>query len=303
MEQEYNSSTTVDRRALRDKALKLTESRVVLTGTPTQVIGAVKLRRNSVPAHAFSTMTMDPTETYVGHLQELQRGEMLKTSIDQRFCENAALGLGMLPREGEEGSVPMSLCLHPQTPPGQYNATLRIAGDDVEAEIDVLPERRFRILTSQIVATGSAGETVYARMLIQNEGNLAEDFSGLGRLVLQEDQQICLSLQEAISAVKSEKEEGHGFVRFADQFVTSLANRQTNSARVSVAGGKRRLEGGETAELALAIKLPGDLKAGHTYVTVLNVVNASVGILIVATAPSTDKTGSSKKTKDVPSKT
>ena len=267
------------------RALTAAQPRVVLQGSPNALLGVAQLYRHPVDKARFAVHTHNPAETEVGHLQQLHRAEILSSTLARQHLPSPFVALGRLPAEGNHGTVSLRLKLAPSTPPGHYQAQLQIDGQEVTAEIDVLAERNLRFLTPYIAVAGAAGETVSARLVVENAGNMAEQLSTLGRMVLQESQQICLSLQEAIAAVRKAEGDLAGFVTFANGFVAGLAARQTSAVKVGVRGGPVVLMPGEVADLALSLRLPSDLRAGRSYETVLITHNASVPVHIQALAP------------------
>lgn len=264
----------------RIRALSSAQKVVALSGTPGAVLGVAHLYRHSVDKARFVLHTLDPAETEAGHLQQLHRAEILSSNLEPRYLASPFVALGRLPVEGSQASVPLRLKLAPFTPPGQYQARLRIDGEEVVAEIEVLPERQLRFLTPYLAVSGAAGQTVHARLVVENAGNITERLSTLGRVVLQEAQQVCLSLQEAISAVRRAEADPAGFVTFANGFVAGLAARQTSAVKVAVQGGPVLLAPAEVAALTLALHLPRDLRAGRSYESVLTTHNASVPVVV-----------------------
>jgi hypothetical protein len=266
------------------RGLSLQQKAVHLSGTPDAVIGVVQMYRHPVDKSQFRVHTMRPEETEVGHLQRLLRAEIVSSSLEPRYFTTSQASLSRLPVEGVDGSAVLRLRLSPQTPPGRYQMHLRMDGEVVSAEVDVLPRRQLRFLSPYLAVGGAAGETVSCRLLVENTGNIGEEISLVGRLVLQEDQQICLSLQEGISAVRKAETEGPGFVRFADAFVAGLAARQTGTVKVSVAGGPVLIAPGEVADLELHLRLPKDLREGRSYDSVLMYREASIPVVIAGLA-------------------
>lgn len=276
----------------RIRALSSAQKVVQLSGTPDAILGVAHLYRHTVDKARFVLHSMDPFETEAGHLQALHRAEILSTNLEPRCLASPFVALGRLPVEGSQATVPLRLKLAPFTPPGTYQARLRIDGEDVLAEIEVLPTRQLRILTPYVAVSGSPGETVTARLVVENAGNITEQLSTLGRVVLQEDQQVCLSLQEAISAVRrAEGDSTAGFLKFADGFVAGLAARQTSAVKVAVRDGPVLLAPGEVAALTLSLRLPRDLRAGRSYESVLITHGASIPVMIQGLAAAVKEDG------------
>jgi len=157
------------------------------------------------------------------------------------------------------------LSVDPQTPPGTYEATFDIAGTEQRAQIEVLPVERLSITPRSVSIVAAPGEVVRTDLVLSNAGNVPVDLDVLGRLVLQEEEQVCLSLQSALAEVKKNKREGQSYEVFLNALADSLAERKTDFGKVRLAEGVIALKAGDSWFGPVAIHCPRDMVTGRQY--------------------------------------
>jgi hypothetical protein len=267
--------------ALR-RPLRVEDDHVVLRGPPHNLIGVVRLTRSPEPIGAFKTATMDLHETRVGYLQRLTRAPLLSSSLplDEAVPRHLALD-GQLP-PGASGRVAVSFAVPATTPPGVYQAVFEFGGETREVEIEVLAEEQLEIRPSTIVLSGRPGEVVSEEMVFVNRGNVPLAFDVLGMLVLQEEEQICLGLQQALAEVQKRQKPEDAHRVFLDTLVASIAERKTDFGRVALDGGPVTIEAGDAASLRVAFHLPRNMVGGRQYEAVLHHRTAQISVQIRA---------------------
>jgi hypothetical protein len=260
------------------------DERIRLRGTPGQLVGVATVRRARHPEEsAFKTLTNDVTETKFGYLHRLHYAPLLASSLPFGMGAPHGLSFGSLPAPDSEARVPVHFAVEALTPPGLYEATFDVAGQEQIAEIEVLPIERLTIAPRSIEVAGVAGETVSEEVVISNAGNVTLTLDIIGMLVLQEEEQVCLSLQRALGKVKSTPE-GEPYKIFLDTLAVSLGERKTDFGRVRVAEGPIDLAPGESQLVRIAIQFPRDMIAGRRYRALLKARTAQLFVKITALA-------------------
>lgn len=263
------------------------EDRIRLRGKPGNIVGVMQIRRAAHPGEAaFKTATNDIAETAFGYHQRLSFAPLLRTSLPIASAVPRNLSFRSMPSPGTQAAVPVSFSVDPLTPPGVYEAVFDVAGGEQAAEIEVLPVERLDIVPRSLAVTGRAGARVQETVVLTNSGNVPMTLDVLGMLVLQEDEQICLSIQRALGEVKSGKREGEPYEQFLSAFITSVAERKTDFGRVRLADGAIVLAAGESREARLAIHLPRDIIAGRQYGAQLKTHGVQLFVHITAVAGS-----------------
>jgi hypothetical protein len=120
--------------------------------------------------------------------------------------------------------------------------------------------------------------------VLANRGNVPLELGLLGMLVLQEEEQLCLSLQQALARVKAAgNDDGKGspHTLFLDSLAGSLAARKTDFGKVRLAA-PITLAPGDAELVELDIHLPRDMVAGRQYRALLKAMGAQMFVTIVA---------------------
>jgi hypothetical protein len=259
---------------------------VQLRGRPQNLFGVVELAREPVPRDRFEVATCNIERTEHGYLTRLHFAPLVATSIPITVGPHHVLSFGDLPAPGTSAKVAVNFAVDPATPPGRYRATFEVGGEATEAEIEVLANPALSVEPKRLEISGPPGGVAKEAMVIRNRGNVPLDLDVLGVLVLEEEQQVCLSLQQALGAVKSRPGETGAHVRFLDVLVESLAARTTDFAKVRVAGGPVTIPSGGSEAVEIEVHLPRDMIAGRRYRALLK---TEMFQLFVATTATSDK--------------
>jgi hypothetical protein len=189
---------------------------------------------------------------------------------------------------GMRGRVPVQFSVDPATPPGRYSAVFDLAGSERAAEIEVLPDPRLEIRPGHVSVSGAPGAVVPATAVLVNRGNVALELGLLGMLVLQEEEQLCLSLQQALARVKAAADDGgvgdgkaSPHALFLDSLAWSLAARKTDFGKVRLAR-PLTLAPGDAELVELELHLPRDMVAGRQYRALLKAQGAQLFVTIAA---------------------
>jgi hypothetical protein len=267
---------------------------VRLRGRPQSLSGVVELAREAVPRDSFEVATCDNERTEHGYLTRLHFAPLLATSIPVSVAPHHVLAFGALPAPGTSAKVAVNFAVDPTTPPGRYQATFEVGGEATEAEIEVLANPALSVEPKRIKVSGPPGGVAREAVVMRNRGNVPFDLNVLGVLVFEEEQQVCLSLQEALGAVKSRPGEAGAHERFLDKLVESLAARATDFGKVRVAGGPVTIPPGGSEAIEIEVHLPRDMIAGRRYRALLK--TEMLQLFIATTATSDQPTARGRRT-------
>lgn len=257
------------------------DDRIRLRGRPGELVGVVAMSRAPVPTAAFKVATSDISETEIGYLQRLHYAPLLSSTLPSTSTVAPTLSLGASLTPGTRGRVPVRFSVERTTRPGRYQAVFEVGGAPVSADIEVLPDEALEIMPAHLAISGPPGGVAEEEVILRNAGNTTLDLDLLGVLVLQEEEQICLSLQRALGQVKSGVE-GEAHRVFLDALVQGLAERKTDFARVRLADGPLSLAPGQAEAVRLAVHLPRDMEAGRRYRALLKARSAKLFVQIQA---------------------
>lgn len=262
--------------------LSVDDDVIRLRGRPGELTGVVSITRAPEPVGLFRAATQNFHETRVGYLHRLRHAPMLSSSapIDHSVPRHLALANTLAP--GASGAVPVSFSLPPTTPAGIYHAVFDVAGEPREAEFEVLPDERLEISPGAITIAGAAGDVVTEELILTNHGNAPVMLDVLGVLVLQEEQQICLGLQEALAAVQAMGTRENAHRVFLDTLVGSIADKRTDFGRVRLENGPLLLAAGAAARAPVAFHLPSNMNGGRRYEAELQAGQATLQVHIIA---------------------
>lgn len=164
-----------------------------------------------------------------------------------------------------EGEMTWQLALPARTPPGTYEATAVVDGEELPIVIDVEPEVELQASPDQLVLSGAPGERVERRLIIANAGNVAAELRKAYALGVFASGGLERSLHRVYT---EERPEG---VRRIDMLADLLAEEHGGIVRVAVSEGAGDLEPGEARAVDLTFHLPRDLRSGRTYTGVLSI--------------------------------
>lgn len=253
--------------------------RIELRGRPGQLVGVVSMARGPEP-ESFKTATTDLRETRSGYLSAMAFAPLVASSLPSTAHEPPPLFLGRMLAPNSTGRVPISFSVDPTTPPGTYEATFDVAGEQRTASIEVLPDEKLAILPGRVKLAGQPGEVVEETLIFENRGNVPVELGALGLLVLQQEQQLCLSLQAGLANVKEGRHQ-----EFLDGLVSSLAQRKTDLGRVRIADGKITVEPGQAEQARVSFHLPANMAVGRQYRALLRCKTAQLFTQITALGP------------------
>jgi hypothetical protein len=267
------------------RALVVQEARIRLRGKPGELLGLVDVARPVPFEGAFEQATLAMERTGFGYRRQLSFAPLRSARLPITPARGHLSFLKTVPAGGN-GRVPVRFQVDPTTPPGTYEAVFDVAGEAQDADLEVLADPRLEIQPGRVSVSGPAGGIATEMLVLVNGGNVPLELDVLGLLVLQEEEQICLSLQRALARVKAEGSESRGRTPgahhvFLDALVESLAERKTDFGRVRLARPMTLAPG--AAEMAdVDFHLPRDMIAGRLYRARLKAQGAQLYVAIAA---------------------
>jgi hypothetical protein len=216
---------------------------MILRGTPDDLVGVLELVND----------TKEPL---------LVRSLSLR---DPKFADLAARGRRRLTLRqsvpaGERRRVPVRFAVDPATPPGTYQVTFGDERMEHAAQLEVLPRQRLGLLPDRLDVEAAPGEVVKVLMVLTNYGNVPLELSVLAVAVLEEDQQVCLALQNALAAAR-----GKDYEAFLNALTEDLAAKKVDFLRIRLAGSGLKLGVGATERAEVELHVPRNALPGRTY--------------------------------------
>ncbi|HHM05304.1 MAG TPA: hypothetical protein ENJ19_06125 [Gammaproteobacteria bacterium] len=239
--------------------LAFTEAPIVLRGTPEHLVGVAELQNEN------------DDEVLLRKLEVATKGKLSRQALLTR-----KLGLTRSIPPKRCCKVPLRAAVDSRTPPGEYEVELSTgAGAPKTAVLKVLPVERVQIYDNKLHLEAGPGATVMASVCIGNDGNVPVVLDTIGLVVLQEPDQICVSLQRSLAAA-----EGKDHHRFLDTFVRQLSEKRVDVVRVRTCGGAVSLPPGEVECVPLDFRFPANLKRGRRYIGSLSILGQGLRVQV-----------------------
>jgi hypothetical protein len=165
------------------------------------------------------------------------------------------LGVRLAPDAGAE--VTASLELAPDTPPGEYHATLDVAGHQVEAVLHISPEPAVELTPSRAFLDAAA---TGLRLVLRNTGNVRVGVAPTARARLTRDPDLTA-------------------LRF-DRTARDHDDDPAGPDAVLRIPGPLDLEPGATAVVDAEVEIDGDLDEERRYLALLPVATATLRVVV-----------------------
>jgi hypothetical protein len=185
-------------------------------------------------------------------------------------------------RPGHTGPVSLSIDLDAQTPPGEYQAKVDIAGTAQPVVIHVLEKVALRIQPAQLVIENLPDQKVTKQIVVRNLGNVPLTIGEIGAVYLDDDLQVCRTLRAAAASVDDE-------LRPLEEYLARILLEAKHVAESSGILRIHNLEGrvvvqpGETRPMNLEIRVPGGLDRRGRYRGVAAIYTTNLSFVIVPT--------------------
>jgi hypothetical protein len=204
-------------------------------------------------------------------------------------AENLPLtGLHLFANLGPGASIRrrVNLALHPQTPPGRYEAEVMIGKEPRKTTIEVLEAWGIAVLPEEFSIKEPAGARVARRIWVTNQGNMSWRIPDALFAPLKESHFLHRILFQSLKGTEEK-----GVVQVLDDFVKRMQETEVEPATVRITSSREALKPGETREVTLEIALPKDLKKHRQYSGSISLEDAEVSldIEVVETPPPKSK--------------
>jgi hypothetical protein len=158
-----------------------------------------------------------------------------------------------------EGDLVLQMTLPARTPPGRYEGTVDIDGEDRPVVVEVEAEVELEVVPDQLTLHASPGEHVGAELTIANAGNVGVEIRGAYAFGIFAAGGLERALHRAYTGKRAEGE------RRIDFLFDQLADEHGGVVRVAVEEGSGALAPGETRDVRVSFHVPSDLHTGRTY--------------------------------------
>jgi hypothetical protein len=158
-----------------------------------------------------------------------------------------------------ENDLVLQMALPARTPPGTYEGTIEVEGEQRAVVIEVEPEIELQIVPDQLTLRAAPGDRVAVSLTIANAGNVAVDL----RRAYAFGVFAAGGLERALHRTYvDERPEGE---RRVDYLFDRLAEEHGGVVRVAVEAGAGSLEPGEARDVRMNFHVPERLARGRTY--------------------------------------
>jgi hypothetical protein len=165
----------------------------------------------------------------------------------------------------------LNLALHPQTPPGRYEAEVMVRKQARKTTIDILETWDVAVLPEAFSIKEPAGARVTRTLWITNRGNMKWQMQDALFAPLKENHGIHRNLFQSLKGA-GEK----GVVEVLDAFLKGMQETEVEPATVRITSSREPLEPGATREVTVEIALPKGLKRHRRYSGFLSFENSFV---------------------------
>lgn len=238
-----------------------TEQPIVLKGQPDNLIGLAHICNDG------------DDQVYV------RAAPLLSTSIEKiSKLEKRKLSIGRYVEAGETAAAKVSLSVDEHTPPGDYEASVLLGENPRGIQLHVLPVKRVNFEPDLVQLIGAPGSRVSEEVIVENLGNVPVEIRALGHAVMQEDHQVCLSIQLALASANNGE-----IKEFLNAMTKELTGRRVDLLRVRCAKSGVTVAAGEARQVRLEFALPSNMHAGVKYRGPLSYLGGQLRIHVTVT--------------------
>jgi hypothetical protein len=181
---------------------------------------------------------------------------------------------------GDSEVVKIRASIHPQTPPGQYHATLTLGDYRYPAVLHVAEHLDFDMSPNPLIVENGPGSRTHKRVTFANHGNVPIDIGRIGAVALDDELGICRTVRATLHQASDE-------AKTFDDWLTAYL-RQSNellkkTGLLWVEGPEDpvKIAPGTTAAVDFTIRIPDGLEANARYAAVAYIYDENLKILVV----------------------
>lgn len=181
--------------------------------------------------------------------------------------------LGQMERAGTNATF-LRLVLPDDTPPGDYNGTVRLDETEHAVQLHVNGEPQLRFGRSVITVEGAVGSDIPISTLVTNVGNVPVTISRAGAVGLFEVDGITRRIHDGL---RDSRLEGAGRL---GRILDGLSESDGGLARIAIKKGSGKLDTGSGRPIEAMLRLDGRAKPGVTYQGVWSLHGAETSIRV-----------------------
>jgi hypothetical protein len=212
-------------------------------------------------------------------------------------------------RPDQGRSVKLKIALDANTPPGEYEVELDVAGRSLSAVLHVTEVFDIKVEPRRIVVANLAGQTQQKRLIVANKGNVAFTVGDLGTIDLKDDMIWDRALRLAVEPLADKADLDLEELAVAMLRVALEDSYRAGSLLVSNLSGKVKVAPGQTAAIDLELTVQEELPPNSRYRGRLPLLAEDLEIIVVSSSdpmevePSaTDAKGAAKTAKKTTSR-
>lgn len=240
------------------KLIHETPDPILICGIPGRLQGVLNLHNDS-----GSKMTLKSMPLQAPKLRGLARQPINEVALSARLYPN------------QQGSVAFQFPIDPTTPPGTYEASLKIGGRTQAVQIRVNEHIELRVLPDTLTLYTDGERRFEREFVVSNVGNVAVPVGDKCVAPLRSPQGLGQQLQWGLKDVcKKAEDESPDSAQLLKQVLCALAAQQ--AGLVTMRRENVTLEPGETRVIKGVIELPADMQLFQHYVTDVEMFSARV---------------------------
>lgn len=194
-------------------------------------------------------------------------------------------------RPDQGGSVPLSLAVHPATPPGEHTAELDLGGRTREVVLHVAEVFDLTVVPVSLVVANRLAETLTKQLIVTNDGNVAFTLADPGTVPLRDDLALDRVRRLAIEPLLGPEKPDLEALIVALLAVVHQEDARLGDLEVRIGGGPVELQPGETKDVTLEITLQDELPISGRYRGRVPVLTRNVDVIVVASGGPVQETG------------
>jgi hypothetical protein len=180
--------------------------------------------------------------------------------------------LALIAPSGTGAAGQVKFRLPPTTPPGSYQGTILVGGEERPIEIVVEPHTNLAVQPDSVTLIAQPGSQASVELSVLNHGNVLAEIRRGYALGFVDVHALDHGLDEAARATPGEG------VKRVDVLFDELARGSGGVARLELEEGYGPLAPGDARSLRARFALPKELRPGHTYTARLRIEDAAFSI-------------------------
>lgn len=225
---------------------------IILNGPPSNLYGHIFLRNSSDDALSVKTLKLVHRENKLAEISSLRIGSRLKP--------------------GEQKLESIYHELPPQTPPGTYESSLLVGGEERKIKMIVQSHMQVSVYPDSFSFIGAEpGKTHSAQITLTNTGNLSFTIPDVKHVAALDMDLICRAFGFALRS-----KGGEGYHATMDELAKNVNRYLPDWASAHIEEAGQTLQPGETKIIHLNITMPKNTDAAKDYTGNMRFWNKSI---------------------------